>query len=76
MYEIIKTKNALASGYWFIQEYYREWEKYCVVCPKSKLIFMTFQTKHSAENYKSFLLNKPTNLNQEAKTKIWRNYKS
>ena len=56
--EILLTRDALVSGYWFATEdYCKEWEKFSVVDPKSKLILLTSMTKAGCIQFIDYLEN-------------------
>lgn len=74
--EIMITKEALSTGYWFLnEERCREWEKFCVVEIKSKVILLTSTTKIGCEKFIDFINTTGSEVPQEYKkrvNKFWR----
>lgn len=54
--EIMLTRDALLNGYWFCTPYGREWEKYCVVDPKARLIIITATTKIKCDEFLEYVI--------------------
>lgn len=75
--EIMITKSALSTGYWFVNESRcREWEKYCVVDNGSKIILLTQPTKIECERFINFLnttTNEPPKGYKKGVARYWRN---
>lgn len=54
--KILKTREALIEGYWFVSDSHgKEWQKYSVVDDAGKIIYVTADTKNECEKFMLYM---------------------